>query len=196
MKTRRFLALMMILVVAFLVAACGGSKEPIVEKPASEINLSLEDLGEGWTLTQDADGLEGLKSVGVDARSVNIQDGNMRFFAGANPTIQIVSAVLVYKSEKSAEKDMKQANLGKNVSSSIQAQIPDMTIETIQLDTVGENQEALYGVYEAVGLHFYTLVFRENNVGFMVMLMGPEDIANQETLLTHARTLANRATVE
>ena len=194
-RTHFFLVIFLALAVVAL-AACGGSKEPIIEKPASEINLSLEDLGEGWTLNQDANGLEDLKSIGVDARSVNIQDGNMRFFAGANPTIQIISAVFVYKSEKSAEKDMKQANLGKNVSSSIQAQIPDMTIETIQLDTVGENQEALYGVYEAVGLHFYTLVFRENNVGFMVMMMGPEDIANQKALLTHARTLASRAVVE
>lgn len=174
---------------ALLLAACGGSKEPIIEKPAGEINLTIQDLDDGWTLVEEQ---EDLNAVGL--KPSGYRDANIRFFQGDNPTIQVMGMVATAKSAEGAAKEFGKTDILGDMEESMLKQLPEMRFEKMEAPSMGDEQELLHGVYESLGLHLYVLVFRKANMISMVMLMGPDDIANLDAVTRYAQTIAARAT--
>ena len=186
----RFKTLPIILFIglALLLAACGGGKEPIIEKPAGEINLTIQDLDDGWTLVEEQ---EDLKAVGLNPSGY--RDANIRFFQGDNPAIQVMGMVATAKSVEDAVKELGKTDILGDMAESMLKQLPEMRFEPIEAPPVGDEQDMVHGVYESFGLHLYVLVFRKANMISMVMLMGPDDIANLDAVTRYAQTIAARA---
>ena len=183
--SHRLRLLFIIPLLALILAACGGAKEPIVEKPAGEINLMVQDLGPGWTLAQEQDGLEeaGLKPSAY-------RDANLRRYQDTRSLAQALGIVVTSKSAEGAAKEWRESDILNEMISSIQDQLPGITLEEIQPPAIADEQEMLHGQYAR--LNIYALLFRKANVFGMVMLIGKDDIATSEAIIEYAKAVVAR----
>jgi len=184
MGTKR---LILILVVCLLlsVVACGGQKEPIIETPAGEMNFSAADLGPNWSLQQEQGLNEILKEV-----PKHVLDANMRVFLSMEPFGVITSLTYSTKSVSSARKEMK-GMLVKDTIASLQEQVAGGTFKESEAPGIGDEAFMVggKGSFSGMDVSAYVLVFRKANVIGMVFVVGPGEVATEESVMGYARKL-------
>jgi len=185
MKRYHFMLILMVICLLLPVAAC-GPKEPIIETPAKDMNLSVSDLGSGWSL-DDERGLEGLPpEVGK-----SFKDANMRSFSLEGKGT-VISQVLTGSSASLVKQAMEKADPIKSFTEGLKQNWAEATFETVEAPEIGEEPAMArikLSVEGAVNINAWVLVFRKANVFALVSLIGSEDFATKELITEYGRKL-------
>jgi hypothetical protein len=177
------LSLSLIIVCLLLSAAACGSSEPIIETPAKELNLSADDLGSGWSLTQDV-GLDGMPEM----QQSHILDANMRMFGVEETMGMAMSIILSTKTVSSAEQEMKGATVQSFIDD-IQSQVPGASLETLDPPDIGDEAAMVGGGHPDMGLNIYLVTFRKTNIIVLFTLIGSSESTTEESALGYARQM-------
>jgi len=133
--------------------AC-GSKEPVIETPAAEMNLSAADIGPAWSLLEEG-GTEDAPELNLP----HVQDANMRMFGAEGVTGMVMGYVFTTKTVASAEQEMATGDVVSNFTEGFQKQMPGMALETMQPPDVGDEAVMVGGSHDELGLNVYMLTF-------------------------------------
>lgn len=177
-----------LIVVGLLLAtiAC-GSKEPVIETPAAEMNLSAADIGPAWSLLEEG-GTEDAPELNLP----HVQDANMRMFGAEGVTGMVMGYVFTTKTVASAEQEMATGDVVSNFTEGFQKQMPGMALETMQPPDVGDEAVMVGGSHDELGLNVYMLTFRKANVIVMLAAVGPEEFASEEAMAGYAQKVEAR----
>ena len=186
MKYSRSILSMTVVCLLLSTIAC-GSKEPVIETPASEMNLSAADIGTDWSLLED----QGLNDM-PDSDLPHVQDASMRMFGAEGTTGMVISYVFSTKTVASAEKEMATGEATSGFEEGLQQQVPEITLETLQPPDIGDEAVMIGGSYPELDLNIYMLTFRKANVIAMFAVIGPEEFATEETTAGYARKMEAR----
>lgn len=184
-----------------LLAACGTEK--LIEKPAGEMNLRLEDLGESYRLKQEED-LQGLLRLLNLEEAPGFLEANLRIFTGTaalSPTvalseIQVIAAVLRCDSSGGAQGALQE--IRSNVEGGLKKQDASIQVENLEPPQIVEGEiEVVFSratVTTTAGLRgeSYLLFFRRRNVLGFLVTAGPAGALREEEAVDLARKMAGR----
>ncbi|RMF35186.1 MAG: hypothetical protein D6759_05010 [Chloroflexi bacterium] len=195
MKPSRLILSLMVVGLLFLIPACGGGEsatptptpEPIIKTAAAEMNLSAADLGADWSVTGE-ETLETMKQgEGADLPPY-LQDASMRTFETGEIGDLVVSIIFRTESVDSAKEEMA-GGVIQDLAKAFQEQMPSATVEPLSSPDVGDEAVMIGGSESTLGLNVYVITFRKANIIAMLMVMGPQGSATEETTLGYAHKL-------
>jgi hypothetical protein len=165
-----------------LTAAACGAREPTIDTPMAEVNLTAADLGAGWSLTEEQ--LKDQLAATLDAG--DLVDANMRIF-GAESAV-LVSQLASVKSVASAKATMAE-DFVKAFKDGMEAQLPNITLEETDAPDVGEEPVMLAATIGDLDMKAYVLAFRKANVIVTLFAMAPADVVTAEVLIGYGQAL-------
>lgn len=184
-----------------LLVACGTEK--LIEKPAGEINLRLEDLGEPYRLEREED-LQGLLELVHLEEAPGFLEANLRIFTGTaavSPSVvpsatQVIAAVLRCDSSGGAQGALQE--IRSNVEGGLKAQAGNISTKELEPPQITEGEiEVVFlraTVTTTAGLHgeSYLLFFRRRNVLGFLVTAGPTGAFREEEVVSLAGKMAGR----
>jgi len=185
-KYSRLILSLTVVCLLFSAIAC-GSKEPVIETPAAEMNLSAADIGSGWAVLTEQ-GLDETPELDLP----HVQDANMRVFGAEGVTGMVMGYVFTTKTVASAEQEMASGDVTSSFTESVQEQVPGMTLETLQPPDAGDEAVMVGGSHPDLGLNVYMLTFRKANVIVMLAAVGPEEFASEAAMANYASRVEAR----
>ncbi|MDY6876578.1 MAG: hypothetical protein SWK90_10325 [Chloroflexota bacterium] len=183
MKYSRLVLSLTVICLLLLTIAC-GSKEPVIETLAGEMNLSAADIGPDWSLLED----QSLDEM-PDSDLPHVRDASMRMFGAEGITGMVISCVFSTKTVASAEREMATGDVTSSFAEGLQEQVPEVTLETLEPPSIGDEAVMTGGSYSELGLNIYMLTFRKANVIVMFAVIGPEEFATEEAVAGYAQKL-------
>jgi hypothetical protein len=177
---RSILSLIMMVGLLLSTIACGSS-EPVIETSTAEMNLRAADIGPGWTMSAEQDAEE---TPELDLP--HVQDGNMRMFEAEETIGMVIGYVISTKTVAAAEKEMASGEATSSFEESLQAQVPEISLEMLQSPDVGDEAVMVGGSHPDLGLNIYMLTFRKANVIVMLAAIAPEEFASEEAMVNYA----------
>jgi hypothetical protein len=188
MKRARIILFVMAALLASTLA-CGDSFTPattipIVEKSAADINLTVQDLGDDWSLTEET-GIEGIGDLEAD----DVKDANSRQFDSSSS--MVMSIVFTTDSISQAEREMEE-DISQDFQDQLLTEVPDMTFETLDPPAIGEEAILLKGTHADSGMDIYLLTYRDTNVIVMLMVMSLDGGLSQDQVLDFAQVIEGR----
>jgi len=168
-----------------LVGVACGPKEPTIETPAKDMNLTAADLGSDWVL-QNEQGLSDLpEKVGEYFR-----DANVRTFAAEGKGM-VVSQVLRAPNARSVQKAIQEVDPIESFTSGLKEDWPDATFEEVTPPDIGEDTAMATGKMSYMDINFtaWMVVFRKHNVTALVAIVGTEEASTEEVITDYARKL-------
>lgn len=185
MNRSRLMPILAVLALLASVLACGGSstQAPIIETEAAEMNFTAADLGGDWSLQAD----QGVDEI-QDISEEDVLDANMRMFASSKLAGMTMSFVLTTESVAAAKQEMK-GDFVNDMKDGLQANLPDLTLETLDPPDVGEEAAMVGGNYADLAMNVYMLVFRKANVIVMFTVMGTEDEVTKDLIVDYAQKI-------
>jgi hypothetical protein len=184
MKHTCVIPVIAVLVLLASTLACGSSTQaPIVEMAAAEINFTAADLGGDWSLRAD----QGVDEI-QDVSEGDVLDANLRMFASSELAGMIMSIVFTTESVAAAKQEMK-GDLVNDMQKGFQANLPDLTLETLDPPDVGEETAMVGGNYADLEMNVYMLVFRKANVIVMFTAMGTENEVTEDLIVNYAQKI-------
>jgi hypothetical protein len=185
MNKSHLVPILAVLVLLASAMACGGSdtQAPIIEMEAAEINLTAADLGGDWSLQTD----QGVDEI-QDISEEDVLDANMRMFASNELTGMAMSIVFTTESVAAAKQEMK-GDFVNDMREGLQADLPNLTLETLDPPNVGEESAMIGGNYADLEMNVYMLVFRKANAIAMFMVMGTEDTVTEGLIVDYAQKI-------
>lgn len=186
MKCSRWILILTVVCLLLSTIAC-GSKEPVIETPAAEMNLSAADIGPAWSVVEE----QGLDEA-TKSDLPHVQDANMRVFQAEGITGMVMSYMFTTKSIASAEKEMATGGAVSSFRKGFQEQMPGMALETIQPPDIGDEAVMIGGSHDELGLNVYMLTFRKANVIVMLAVVGREEFASEGTTADYASKVEAR----
>ncbi len=189
------------LVCLILLAACGTEK--LIEKPAGEINLRLEDLGGPYRLKGEKD-LQGLLELLQLEEAPGFLEANLRIFTGTaalSPSValsptQVIAAVLRCDSSGGAQGALQE--IRSNVEGGLKKQAGGVLTEELRPPQIAEGEiEVVFSratVTTTAGLQgeSYLLFFRRRNILGFLVTAGPAGAFQEEMVADLARKMAGR----
>lgn len=189
------------LICLILLAGCGTEK--LIEKPAGEMNLRLEDLGETYRLEREED-LQGLLKLLNLEEAPGFLEASMRIFTGtaaltpslAPSTTQVIAAVLRCDSSGGAQGALQ--DIRSNVEGGLKKQAGNISTENLEPPQITEGEiEVNFSratVTTTAGLRgeCYLLFFRRRNVLGFLVTAGPAGTFREEEVVELARKMAGR----
>jgi hypothetical protein len=166
----------------FVVISLFGRGDPLIDKPAADLNLSAAELGAGVSLIGD----EGLSSD----EAKTLRDSNLREFEAEG--VYIRSVVLVGKTAASDAP----GELIDEIESSMKGDASSVAVSFDKLQSVligdrgGIEPFTMKG--NARSLQGYIVAFVQRNVVVLLIELGDEDQITKESVQQHARLIANR----
>jgi hypothetical protein len=183
MKYSRLILSLTVVCLLLSAIAC-GSKEPIIETPAGEMNLTAADLGSEWSQLQDT-GLDDMPAM----KQPHVQDANMRMFGADTITGLTTSIVFSTKTVASAQEEMK-ADSAQDFGQDIEEQLAGLALEALAPPGIGDEVVMRGGNYAELGLNVYVAVFRKANVIAMLSLVASEEFLTEEVAVGYVQELA------
>ena len=183
MRRKSAVVLVLVVALALVLAACGGSNEPVVKKPAREITIGVDDLGAGWRMVKEWDGLDAM-----NLKASSYLDGNMRRFEGKGRLAIVLVATT--KRMKRAQTEFKREDAFDTTISNVRRIFPDMTIGGVEAPAIADEQRMIQGEFGPARM--YSIFFREDNVLVSLTLVGDEKVASQEAITRLAKTMVSR----
>jgi len=183
MRTKRPILILVVVCLLLSMVACGGQKEPIIETPAVEMNLTAADIGPNWSLQQE----QGLNEIG-EGLPKDVLDINVRGFLSMEPFGVVSSLIYSTKSTASAKRQMKGGWLKAFVDAS-KEQISEATFKETKPPSIGDEATMISGEgsFQGINVHVHSVIFRKSNVIVAIIIMGLEEAATEENLLEYAR---------
>jgi hypothetical protein len=182
---RKFRVLLGLLCVALFAVACGPA-EPLVQAKAADINMTVADLGEGFTLTEESDLLAILARTKIKAEDkAPLEDANRRIFVGTavvtatgTTTVtapltrtEVIATLMVYNASGGAQAGLTETRDGfKGVLP------PTMTLVAINTTTLGSASELWVTEAPNLAARVYVLLMRRDNVLAVIQVTGPSQI--------------------
>jgi hypothetical protein len=185
MNKSRLVPILAVLALLASALACGGSgtQAPIIETKAAEMNFTAADLGGDWSLQAD----QGVDQI-QDISEEDVLDANMRMFASNELEGMVMSFVFTTESVAAAKQEMKGHSID-DMKDDLQADLPDLTIETLDPPDVGEEAGMVGGNYADLEMNVYMLVFRKANVIVMFTVIGAEDEVTEDLAADYAQKI-------
>ncbi len=183
MRRKPVMTVILVIVLALVLAACGGSGEPTVKKPAREITIGVDDLGEGWRMVKEWDGLDAM-----NLKASSYLDGNMRRFEGKGRLAIVLVATT--KRVKRAQTEFEREDAFDTTISNVRRIFPDMTIGGVEAPAIADEQRMIRGEFGPARM--YSIFYRKDNVLVSLTLVGDEKVASQEAITRLAETIADR----
>ncbi|MGB9722941.1 MAG: hypothetical protein ACP5OO_07280 [Chloroflexia bacterium] len=199
---KRVALLGVVLIGLILLAACGT--EQLIEKPAGEINLRPEDLGESYRLERE-ENLEGLLKLLDLEEAPGFLEANLRIFTGTlavSPSVvptptQVIAAVLRCDSSGGAQGALQEIH--SNVEGGLNKQAEGrIKTEKLEPPEIAEGEiEVVFSratVTTTAGLRgeSYLLFFRRRNVLGFLVTAGPAGAFREEEVVGLAGKMAGR----
>lgn len=165
----------------FVVISLLGRGDPLIDQAAADLNLSVADLGPGFSLTEES---------GPDAaEDKDIRDVNTRDLAAEGVFIR--SAVMVGKKNFSDTPAELIAVLEKSMQQETSVVAKFDKSQTISIgDRGGIESFTLTGL--SGSLHGYMVTFVKRNVIVLLIEMGSGEQVTKDSVQKHARLIANR----
>ncbi|HDN79270.1 MAG TPA: hypothetical protein ENG33_02235 [Chloroflexi bacterium] len=185
MKYYRLILGLVAICLLLSMAAC-GPKEPIIETPAKEMNLSAEDLGSGWKL----DAEQNYDEMGAEVKKY-FKDGNFRSFSLEEKGMAL-SQVVCASTVSLVQKAVKEADPMKMFMDGLKQDWPEATTEIVEAPDIGEEPslgKLSLSMEGGITLNAWVLIFRKANVLALVSLIGAEDFATKELITEYGRKL-------
>jgi hypothetical protein len=186
MKHFRLILSLIVMSLLLSTIAC-GSKEPVIETPAAEMNLRAADIGPEWAISIEQ-GLDETPEMDLP----HIQDANMRMFEAEGITGMVMGYVFSTKTVAAAEKEMKSEGATSGFAEGLQKQVPEVSLETLQPPDTGDEAVMTGGSHPDLGLNVYMLALRKANVIVMLSVIAPEGFANEESMADYASKIEAR----
>jgi hypothetical protein len=174
--------------VAVLVVGCGPS-EPAIEKPAAEMNLTLEDVGEGFTLEEEFGLEEALTRVQLEEAS-GINDANLRVFASSDA--KVLATTLQFASANAAQSGMNE--FAKNLEAALQEAEQGLVLEDRSAEAPAVGDDAIMFRADTLidGNQIYLFGFRKVNVVSVLVASGSTDLVDDEWVRGFGLKMAGR----
>lgn len=184
-----------------LLAACGTEK--LIEKPADEMNLRLEDLGERYRLGRE-ESLQGLLELLHLEEAPGFLEANLRIFTGTvavSPSLalsetQVIAAVL--RCDSSAGAQGASQEILNNVQEGLRKQAGHIQANSLEPPQITEGEiEVVFSratVTTTAGLRgeSYLLFFRRRNILGFLVTAGPAGAFREEEVKELAGKMAGR----
>jgi hypothetical protein len=173
---------------ALLAMACGPS-EPTIEKPAAEMNLTVEDMGEGFSLEEELGLEEVLAQVQLEEAG-GINDANQRTFVSSDTTAW--ATTFVYASASAAQGGM--TEYAKNLETALQEGDEGLLLEDRSSDApaVGDDAIMFRAVKLVEGNQIYLFGFRKINVFSVLVVSGSPERVDEDWIRGFGLKIANR----
>ncbi|HPH96321.1 MAG TPA: hypothetical protein PKW33_07215 [Anaerolineaceae bacterium] len=166
MKFNRIVLTFASIIMIISMVACGASGPAPLAAAAKDLNYTAEDLGTGYTMMQESDGVEAL---GVDA-SAPINSANMRAFATEDMQI-VTSVVMNVKTVKDAEDAFGEKGLVGSITGQLESSIPGVQFKELTSYKFGDKTLMFAGEDATMG-KLYLVVFRKVNIVSVVFIIG------------------------
>jgi hypothetical protein len=159
-----------------LVAACGPSVT-LISTPAKDMNLDAEQVGSGYTLSEEQ-GLEEFASS-MDISNVDeISDANYRMFQ--NDAGGIVLSLVITLKQVATESDLKELTDG--FEEGFTDSMEGVTLEEYTAPAIGEEASVRGATFPDLGMSMYFMGFRKTNVIGVLAVVGLEGFASESII--------------
>ncbi len=190
-RARSFWALFLLVV---LLVGCGPS-EPLIEKPAAEMNLTEADLGGEYTL-QEEQGYTELTADMEPAVAAEVSDAHMRLFVSNKESAVVMGIVINIKSVSKARGNL--SSLVDGFKEGLTESLTDVSYEEVEAPAMGDEtiiskaavSDPMLGGGE---MHIYMVGVRKANVILVAATFGSEEISNEDAVRTLAQKMLDKA---
>jgi len=178
-----------------LLAACGAEK--LIEKPAGEMNLRLEDLGASYRLEQEKSLPDLLEMLHLE-ESPGFLEASLRVFTGVlsetgdiSPSVALIAAVLRCDSSGGAQAALQ--DIRTHIEGSLRMQDAGLQVEKREPPQLVEGEIEVDFARATVRTgESYLLLFRRRNVLGFLVTAGPAGAFSEEQVIDLARKMAGR----
>lgn len=160
-----------VLILSMVVLSGCGPQATLIRKPAAEMNLTVENLGSGYSLSQEQ-GLEELKTSWSLPNDPDLNDANYRLFETENG---VVLAVVITMKKPATADTLKDLTGG--FEEGFSTQLPGTTLNEVRTAAIGEESIMRGADLSELGLGMYFLGFRQVNVVGVLAVIGKADFA-------------------
>lgn len=191
MKPTRMISILALACILSLTAGCMS----LIEKPAQDLNLSVDDLGAGWSLASES-GQDELASFLEDPAS--IQDANLRIFSAEEK--MVVGMVALMPSWEAAQVEVTDGqvlaftNAFAEVITGEPVEGTAGIIPVLNPPYLGPEVAIAGREFPDLDLTAYEVHFANHNALVVVMAMGPSDAVDRGLVEGYAETIKGRIT--
>lgn len=173
-----------ILILSMVVLSGCGPQPNLIQKSAADMNLTQQDLGSGYGLSQEQ-GLDELKTSWNLPNDPDLKDANYRLFESENG---VVLAVVITLKKPATTDTLKDLTGG--FEEGFSTQLPGSALKEIQTARVGDESMTRGMDMADLGLSMYFLGFRKNNVVGVLAVIGKVDFATVELITQTGQKMA------
>jgi hypothetical protein len=167
--------LALVLCLSFLVA-CGPSAT-LITTPAKDMNLSADQVGAGYVLSEEQ-GLEEFASS-LDISDIDdISDANYRMFE--NDAGGIVLSLVITLKQLATKDDLKELTEG--FEEGFTESMGDVALEEFTAPAVGDEATVRGITFPDMGMAMYFMGFRKTNVIGVLAVVGTDEFASESII--------------
>jgi len=169
-----------------LLVACGPSAT-LITTPAEDMNLSAEQVGAGYSMSEEQ-GLEEFASS-LDISDIDdISDANYRMFE--NEAGGIVLSLVISLKQVATKDDLNELTEG--FEEGFTESMGDVALEEFDAPAVGDEASVRGIAFPDLGMSMYFMGFRKTNVIGVLAVVGTNEFASESIIGELGQTLAGK----
>jgi hypothetical protein len=169
-----------------LLSACGPSAT-LIATPAKDMNLTADQAGEGYALSEEQ-GLEEFASSMNITNVDEISDASYRMFQ--NESGGIVLSLVITLKQVATPADLKELTDG--FEEGFTGSMEGVTLEEFKAPTIGEEASVRGATFPDLGMSMYFMGFRKTNVIGVLAVVGVEGFASESIINDLGQKLAGK----
>lgn len=160
-----------------LLVACGPAATTLISTPAKDMNLTADQVGAGYTLSEEQ-GLDEFASS-LDIGNIDeVSDANYRMFQDETGGV-VLSLVITLKQTATAS-DLKELTDG--FEEGFTESMTGLTLEEFTAPAVGDEASVRGATFPDLGMAMYFMGFRKTNLIGVLAVVGTEEYASESVI--------------